>query len=272
MTQFVNAAKPCDPRDHCPWFKDDSDVSHFYGFDKTPDLLYPWSRAIQVIISQAGTKLLTGKFHDGECGIYKCEGGCKIHGVNELVVYHDCCRWDFGKSFDKNLGKMAKLITAIVLGFDPMDPVNSMLTAASKFLNESDVETTPEEIKEAGFNARSGGPFGGDSLSSFFNHNPFSDWKHDRDYLRYCYTKFENMTDADVDQKFADEDLGKELLAALNKKFREKDQYEHVLCCLPRRTDQGLGFWLNNGRKLYGWYTREQIEKIIETGEYTKRE
>lgn len=268
IREFENTAVPVDPRTHCPWVSEDRDVGHYYGFDRVPRLLFPWSRAFQTIISQAGTKLLTGKFHDHDAGIYKSEGGCKIVGVNDLVLYKDYCRWDYGSDLaDKNTALMAQLITAVVLGFDPMDPVDTLLKSASDFLYKNGVETTTDEIKKAGFEGGAGGVFGGDSLSSFFDHNPFAKWEHDRDYLRYCYVK-DGMTNEEVDQKFADEDLGNALLKSLNKKFRPD---HHFLCCSPRRNGDDLKFWLNTG-SFCGWYDQDDIEGFISSGKLPEKE
>jgi len=62
-----------------------------YGFRKPTNLLLVWSNPFQSLISQAGTYLLTGKFHDRQTGIFKCEGGCNIAGVGDLVLSNDYC-------------------------------------------------------------------------------------------------------------------------------------------------------------------------------------
>lgn len=108
----------------------------------------------------------------------------------------------------------------------------------------------------------------GDALSSFFDHNPFSKWKHDRDYLRYCY-KLEGMTDKQVDQKFADEDLGDELMKKINEKLASihgNRYFKRVMCCSPRRNRDDLKFWVNDGGDFVGAFTEKQLRDVIETG------
>src|SRR5690606_29250003 len=80
--KFTNTAKPItdERREYLKnLYRDDN----FYGFDMVPKFLQLWGRLFQAVVSQAGTKMLTGKYHTGECGIYKYEGGCKIYGVGE---------------------------------------------------------------------------------------------------------------------------------------------------------------------------------------------
>ena len=51
----------------------------YYGFREAPKLLCVHSRIFQALISQAGSRLLSGEFHNLEC-----EGGCLIKGVGGL--------------------------------------------------------------------------------------------------------------------------------------------------------------------------------------------
>lgn len=266
---FVNTAKPCDPKVHCRYMDDpdESRTSMYYGFDCVPKLLFPWAQAFQVAVSQAATRLLTGKFHDRAAGIYKCEGGCNIPGKGDLVLYHNSCRWDHGRGGDDEIRLLCKLITAMVLRFDPMEPLASIFNSAAAFLNEQGIGVTADEIRKAG--EKSGGPFMGDALSDFFKHNPFSKWHHDRDYLRYCYTRFESMTDAEVDQKFADEDLGEKLMETMNESIKKasRDRFPGtVMACSPSRKSGSLQFWVNDGREFYGWFTEEELNEVVRTG------
>lgn len=95
-----------------------------YGYDRPSKYLLRWGTLFQAVISQAGTYLLTGKFHRGQCGIYKAEGGCRIEGVGDLVLLNDRCQFDlYGRSEKilKDQEKLANLITHIVLKWDPED-------------------------------------------------------------------------------------------------------------------------------------------------------
>lgn len=260
MNTFLNEAKPCDPAKHS-W--DGKASPGMYGFDKAPKYLFDWSCLFQAMVSQVGTYLLTGKFHDHECGIYKCEGGCKIVGVGDLVLSHDSCYWDYGPSDDKkNLKKMADLITALVLGFDPMEPIESLLDAAAKL-----IPVEKEEIRKALGASSCGGVFGGNSLSQFFRHNPFGKWKHDREYQRYIQTRFGGKTDKQVDQDFADEDLGDDLLNKLQEKVRASGSHSVPMCCSPSRKGNDLRFWVNTGTstQIDGWMTQEKIEEYLKS-------
>jgi len=250
-----------------------------YTYDHPSPYLYVWNNLFQALVSQAATMLLTGKYHDKQCGIYKCEGGCNVPGVNGLVLNSDCCYWDWDRNGDKKLTKqlreVADMISHIVLGWNPNDPINSMLSLAVEFVNEnSKIPTTVTALDQALRGACNSGPFGGNALSAFFNHNPFSKFPTDRKYLRFCLTKFNepNLTDAQVDQHFADADLSDALLKEIEEAEQQAFSYIRTLSCSPRRSTDELRFWLNG--IIYGWFTEAQVRVYIKLvrGGSTKEE
>ena|SRR5688572_15799370 len=255
--RFPNTAKPV---------VDAFRLKHYpgaYHFDRASVLLRTWGRTFQAVISQAGTRLLTGKYHDTECGIYKSEGGCRIHGVGELVLYDDHCSWDHGNpGADANLKKLANLIGHLVLEWEPCNPIESLLSSAALHIGDS-----AENLRKAVEKSSCGGVFGGDSLSRFFDVNPFSPptTEHD-EYLRWCKIHIEKQDPVEVDQYFADKALGIELLAKLKEKCRAAGNgYTIPMCCSPRRSKDGLGFWINTGSmtQIDGWKTQEEIEAFL---------
>ena len=258
---FINTAKEVQPQhSYLPKLpKLLGQVCGYYRYDAPSPYLYTWSRLLQSVVSVAATKMLTDVWHDKHHAIYKCEGGCNIPGVGELVLINDHCYWDYDRrehsKSEKQRQKCADLITAIVLKWDPEDPVDSMLAVASEHIGEDLQELrTAIEVGSSGAS-----PFGGDSLSSFFDHNPFGKFKVDRKYLRFCYTRFNDMTPKQVTQLFKDEDLSDKLL----KKLNEARVENYFYCCSPKRDDNGLRFWLN-GSALYGWFTKEQVAEITQ--------
>ena len=241
----------------------------YYAFDHAPRLLFVWSGLFQNVISQCGTYLLTGKFHDQSPAIYKCEGGCQIVGVNELVLRSDRCNWDWdrtnSKTAAKQLRQMTNLINDVVLKWDPEDPINTMLTAAS-----ASAGCDRKELEAALHKSdHSGNPFGGDALSSFFDWNPFSKPPIDRDYLRFCLIKFEGKTDEQVDVQYADEDKGEELKALLQAHIKRnpRNGYASIHACSPRRSEDGnnLAFWVNTGKttQIDGWKDEEALRAFL---------
>lgn len=278
--KFVNEAKPLPPEHRSNW----PDHPGAYGFDHPSPLLYVWSRLLQSTISQAGTYILTGKFHDSHTGIFKCEGGCNIVGVGELVLREQHCSWDFVGHSGHNpaLQKMRDLINHIVLNWYPIDPVNSILATAAQEIMKSP-NNFPDEVEAVKALAKAvektGGPFNGDALSSFFDYNPFSKFPVNRDYLRYCKVKINGETNADADQQFADEDLGddllKRMLESLNKVYGKSMYYPRPMCCRAKRwPDKGLQFWVNTGSstQIDGWRTQEELEKFISSGQQLTKE
>jgi len=243
------------------------DRSGSYGFTAAPTLLFFVSHFFQAVISQAGTFLLTGRFHDKQCSIYKAEGGCNIPGVGDLVLGAENCRFDAAHSPKRHAldEKMADLITAVVLAWDPNLPTDSMLQAAAKYIKAPLVDL------EKAINI-DGGPFAGDALSTFFSWNPFSEAPDNREYRKYLATKFGGQSKSEVDQRFADEDMGKDLLKRLREAVRKADPHSlsnHIFCCSPKRFQDGsLHFWVNTGRstQIDGWKIQKDLEAFIKSG------
>lgn len=267
MSKFENDAKPYDPTT-VTWRKD---FTGYYKFRPAPTLLFTWSRLFQSVISQAGTFLLTGKYHDQQCSIYKCEGGCHLPGVGDLVLSKERCYFDgsYGErkaKETKNLNLLSELITLIVLSWDPNDPIESMLERAASYCGSN-----VTDLKKALEKSNNGGVFGGNALADFFDWNPFSEAPIDRKYLRFCLINFNGKTKVEVDQKFADEDLGKDLLKKINDKIRscpKNGKYASLaMCCSPRRSEEGLSFWINTGRStvIDGSHTEESIKKFLDS-------
>jgi len=259
--QFVNDVKERDWSSH--WR---SKRVGDYGYENASKLLFSWSHSLQVVISQALTHYYTNEFHTRQCGIYKCGGGCNVPGVGELCLKDSYCYWDMGGPIDQmDVNAPADLITKVVLEWDPMDPVVSMFKSASEFLG---IELS--EFEEGTKASTVGGPFGGNALSAFFNHNPFSEWDWDRDYYMYCRTTFEGITKEAATQRLVDYDLGQELLEKLKDKSNASGNALRPMCCSPGRTDDGtVQFWINTGRstQIDGWKTREEIEAFLESDE-----
>lgn len=255
--KFKNSAKPA-PR--VRW--DGKEDLTRYGYDKPSPHLQLWGTLLQAVISQSATYMLTGKFHTGQCGIYKCEGGCAVPGVGDLVLIHDYCYWDYNQS-DKHLDKVSSLITDIVLNWDPNDPIDSMLNTASSHIGCS-VDELTKAIEDSSY----GGVFGGNTLSDFFHRNPFGDANIDEKYERFCLMNFNGKSKEEVDQVFNDRKLGKTLYEKIRAKAKSngKNGYLAPICCSPRRMNDGtLAFWINTGRstQMDGWKTEEEIEEYL---------
>jgi hypothetical protein len=256
---FKNESVAIEPKD---W--NGKPTNLLYGYNRPSPYLWLWSRLLQSTISQAGTYMLSGKFHTRHCAIYKCEGGCVIDGKGDLVLGDSSCHWDCRRSVnsDKDIVRLCSLITDIVLKWNPNDPIDSMIKTASEFIG-----CTQVELMTAIKGSDNGGIFGGNAICDFFNHNPFDKFKVDEKYERFCLVKFNEMTDKDVDQKFADRNLGEVLLEKMIKKCREsnKGYVSLPMCCSPRRGNDGLGFWINTGRctQIDGWKTEKQINEFL---------
>lgn len=268
-----------------------------YSFDRVPKLLFAWSRLFQSVVSQGGTFLLTGSFHGFQCAIYKAEGGCRIAGVGDLVLGSTRCYFNYAdrsKKTEKQTEAMADFISEIVLAWNPLDPIESMLNTAAKHLatntKKSLLKPHVDNLKKDGLkgiaplqeaiklalrmaleSGREGGPFSGNALSDFFEWNPFSDAPVDRDYFRFCLVQFDGKTEEEVNQQFADEDLGKEYNERINSLIRKANpnSYSRTLCCSPKRSENGneLAFWINTGRstQIDGWKTPEDIEAFLQS-------
>lgn len=255
--KFVNETVKLSDADVEEWKARHNPSVKPYGFSHATKYLRTWSRYFQALISQAGTWAVTKHFHTSECGIYKSEGGCNIKETGELVLGDKYCYFD-GRG-KEHVQKMADLITTVVLKFDPMQPEKSMCDAAADFIKCSEVSELVRHVNDS----NCGGPFSGDPLSSFFDR-----WHEQddlRDYRRWVlvsYTK--SKTDKEVDQLWADQDLGKELLTKLQAKTHGR---HYVFCCNPRRDSKGeLIFWINTGNsknKIDGHKSLEQIQKFL---------
>lgn len=247
--RFKNSAKHID-RPEASWVK--GWIGNYYSFNRPSPYLLVWERLFQTVVSQAGTKLLSGKFHTSQTGIYKCEGGCNIAGVDDLVLMRDYCKFDWCKqlkvSQQKQLEQLTQLISAIVLEWDPNSPVDSMLQSAANF-----IKVPVEELKSAIEKTNPHNPFTGDPLRYFFE-----GLSVDREYIRFSQIKFNNKTDAEVDQQFTDEDLAQELLKGLQESRRPMD-IPHMFC-IPKRDDTGLKFEVD---RISSLVTEEDLRKII---------
>lgn len=158
---------------------------------------------------------------------------------------------------------MAELITHVVLKWIPTDPIISMLSAAAEF-----IKVPVEEFTKAVEKSQNVPGLNGDMLSSFFNWNPFSKAPIDRDYQRFCLITINKESEAEVQQRFDDEDLGERLLKKINDKIRKihEQSYRSAMTCRPRRFEKdGLHFWINTGRmtQIDGWKTQKQIEEFL---------
>ena len=261
----------------------DRDKHGHLAFHNPPKFLFLWSGLLQSILSQALTFLFSGKYHNHRCAIYKGEGGVNVPGTGELVLGYGYIYWNYSKGLEAKRAVAVDLINHIVLNWNPDEPVDSMLSLAAEYLQtyakpyqKVEKDTIVSELKAAIEATHSGNPFGGNALSRFFDWNPFENPKRfiDRDYQRYCLKRFNNMTDAEIDQKYADEDLGESLYKSINKALRERHsgEWRSICCCQPRRNGTDLKFWVNTGQRtnLDGWKTREELEAFIASGEKIK--
>ena len=264
MKKFINEAKARGPIES--WESPSS-----YGYDQVSPYMELWGTLLQAIVSQAGTYLLTKKFHGNQCGIYKCEGGCHIDGVGDLVLLDRSCHFDYNYS-DKNEKQskaMSDLVTHIIMNWDPNDPIKSMVKVAADY-----IKVPEEQLMLVLKKSNAGGVFGGNSLSNFFDRNPFAHYVLDPEYRRFCLVNFQNHTNEQVDLLFADEALGRELYKLILKKAQDNkaNRYLSPMCCSPRRMkvvegseETQLMFWINTGRstQLDGWHTEEEIREYL---------
>lgn len=158
-----------------------------YFFDAPSPYLVSWHRLFQMVTSQAGTKLVTDKFHRTRPGIYKSEGGINIEGLGDFVLGKRTCYWDGYGGKDRSLKDVQRrqlvvLISDIVLGWDPEHPTTSMLEHAA-IAAKCDVHEFASAVSKMSIN-----PFSGDMLSTFFDFNPFSGAIFDAEYHAWCKT------------------------------------------------------------------------------------
>ena len=98
---FTNSAKRLTTK------RDSNEYFQAYSYDRPSPYLFLWSGLFQRIVSQVGTYLLTGKFHDEHCALYKSEGGCVIKGVGGLVLNYSGVYFE-GSREKKGLETLAK--------------------------------------------------------------------------------------------------------------------------------------------------------------------
>jgi hypothetical protein len=265
--KFINESKRTDPTNE-RW-----QTPGDYSFDRPSKYLFQCSGYLQRLISQAGTFLLGGAYHAKESGIYKSEGGCKIHGIGDLVLGKRQLYFEYSCVKDCNAKLMADLVSEIVLAFNPNDPIMSMNFAAVKFINEqSNVKTSVKDIEAAIKNSSNGGVFGGNALADFFDWNPFSKPPRDENYEFWYRVNILHESQNDVEQAISDRKLGYELLDKMiekNRQFKKKNNDNSYgpqpMCCSPQRDGKKLQFWINTGRStnIDGWKTLEQINEFL---------
>ena len=236
-----------------------------YLIDHMAEYLIFYGRYFQALVSQTGTYLLTGKFHDQEVGIYKCEGGCKIAGRGALVLGTHACYYDHGYKESPEEEKLSALITDLVLAFDPENPFDSLKNKAIEH-----VKCNPEELETA--LSKSGGHiFSGDALSDFFNRNPFDTSRRvTEEYERWARINVYKQPEAEVDLVLEYDKKSHKFLKELQDKIIKCNPgtYTVPMCCSPRKIGDGsYSFWINTGRdtNIDGWKTEEQIEKFLKS-------
>ena len=128
----------------------------FYGFEwqqdsRTLAQLNGCRELLQAILSQAGSFLLTGMFHNHwTFTIGKAEGGFIIPGRGEFIPARNCIAMDppsrrnHSLTADADCFKLTNLLTAIVLDWNPARHENSMYEVAA-----AHVGTTPEALRKA---------------------------------------------------------------------------------------------------------------------------
>ena len=238
-----------------------------YGFADLSPYFYMFSGLFQRVIAQCGTKLLTGHWMKTpqNYAIYKCEGGCRIEGVGDLVLGSRSCYFDYDYWHKDSLKKISGLITEIVLNFDPNNPVESIIDAAA-----GHIKADPDELKRE-IEKCSSDPFSGNALSSFFDHNPFSEsllFKI-QDYERDVRIEVFGENPEEVDKDLAARNSGKELLCLMRGAIisRTNSYVSIPLCCSPRIQEDGeVYFWINTGRStcIDGWKTEDEILEFVD--------
>lgn len=176
-----------------------------YAFDAVSPYLRLHNRLLQAVVSQAGTYLLTHKFHTGDHGIHKAEGGCNIAGVGELVLYKNYCDFYLTTNLLPEradpLYRLGGLITNIVLGWNPEDPQTTLLRHGAINAN---CET--KALKSAIEAAQQRTACAGNRLEAFFGSptmltalSPI-----ERDYYRWCMLEIYKRPLAEVDAIIAE--------------------------------------------------------------------
>lgn len=127
-----------------------------FGFERSADsktlaCLHGCREVFQGVLSQAGSYLLTGKFHDSHrLSIGKAEGGFWIPSHGEFVLTPQCVWMD---SYNARTGKenaakaseaLTELVTHIVLNWEPARHEDSLYEVAAAHAG-----TTPSELRAA---------------------------------------------------------------------------------------------------------------------------
>ena len=241
-----------------------------YGYSNRSEFLYMWGGLIQQGVAQCGTKLLTGNWlkRARDYAIFKSEGGCRIEGRGDLVLDVCSCYFDYGGGKEDEEAKLAAMITAVVLAFDPMDPIDSIINAFAKAIG---VEY--DEVYQALVDSNGGtSAFSGNALSSFFDHNPFatSPLFKIQKYVIWARVNIMKEDLKEVKLEISYDNLGKKLLEDMQIAMRaanESDRYLSTpMCCSPRQSKDGTWkFWINTGTTtcIDGWQSEKNIKAFI---------
>jgi hypothetical protein len=260
MPKFINLSNPTQP-----------DRENGYGYDFPSPYLLAWTKLLQSTVFQAGTYLLTKKFHDHQTGIFKAEGGCNIAGVGELGLGPRSCYFNHDNRpvATNNAAKLAKLITKIILEWNPMDPVKTMLESAADGAGCIVDELTQAVMGSATHQVN---PFNGNAISYFF------DWNLrptlDRKYLRYAMIEFGGKTAKQVDQGFADDDYSESVTKRLQEAYRTRNGGSWSSKFWPhsvkiKREGKELKLFINCAHKcnIDGWRTKEEVENFLKSND-----
>lgn len=256
-------------------------TSNGYQFDMVPNLLKYWNREFQSLVAITLSKFYAKGGHlpswkDTNVTIYKFEGGCRVIGGGELVL-------SGSTSYYTNRNDAVKeneLITLMVLGWDPMNPIDSLVRVCGDFLNKElsvpsskEVDTYQhlhEDFKDVMEKANS--VFSGDPLRNFFERTSGTNELYEQ-YRDHCLIKYEGWSQEKLDQSKADKRIGEELLMLMNRVCNKHNNGGYglsPLCCSPRRSKDGsLNFWINTGRstQIDGWKTEQEIRDWIKSDE-----
>jgi len=256
-----------------------------YSFDAPSPYLYLWSRLFQNVLSQLLTRYYTGKWNDRETGIFKSEGGVAVLGVGDLVLYDNHCSFEGFHLESKNVEQeevfCSQIISRIVLEWNPNEPIVSLLEIAVSILKENDVLFDEQEFVDKLSNTEGGLPFAGNSLSDFFDHNPFDQSNpmddHD-DYWKFSMIRC-GATEEEADEKIRVRDTSKTLREDMISALRQACLKEGIdflsirspLCCSPGKVqtedeENVQAYWINTGwtSTIDGWKTEEFIREWIE--------
>lgn len=286
---FVNEAKPLELS---AWRADQEANPKWdggsYRYDRPSKYLFHWGRLLQNVLSQVLSRTMGSGYHNHDPGIFKCEGGLNLIGCGHLTLHGQYCIWDSyhgGRIAKVDAQFAADVISKVVLAWDPMDPIQSMFTAALEAAGikepgidkNEDHELAQHMIKHQKRFGAILSVFGGNSLADFFNWNPFSKPPIDRPYQRWCLTNLAYgnqqvaMTDADVDQLWADEDKTEALREQINEAAEKKGGRfaNRVIGMKHVREGDQVRYFINMGKdhRLQGWHDEADIKQAIAAGE-----